>query len=188
MQRIGLALLLVLAVGPGLAAPVPYRLDTAQSVVGFGYSMAGQSAHGTMPVTEADIVLDLEAPQNSRVSATLDAAHAETGLFLVTQAMKGPGVLDTTRYPTITFRSTGVVPAGDGARITGDLTIRDVTRPVTLVARIYRQKGTDPGDRNRLSIHLEGRVGRAAFGAGAFPDLVSDTITLDILTRVDLDR
>lgn len=177
--------LCLLAALPAAADPVPYRLDKAQSVVGFRYTMAGQAGNGTMPVAAADIRLDLEAPANSRVDATLDAAHAQAGVFLATQAMQGQTVLDTRRFPTISFRSTRVIPHGEKAEVRGDLTIRGVTRPVTLTAQVYRQKGTEAGERDKLSIHLSGAVSRAAFGAGGYPDLVADTITLDILTRID---
>ncbi len=184
-NKSALLALALLAATPAAAAPVAYSLDKEHSVVGFGYNMAGQDAHGTMPVAAAQVVLDLDRPANSRVDATIDAAHAQAGLFLATQAMQGATVLDTRNHPTISFHSTRVVPQGDGAQVTGDLTIRGVTRPVTLTARIYRQKGTQAGDRDKLSIHLAGDVSRAAFGAGGYPDVVGDKITLDILTRID---
>jgi polyisoprenoid-binding protein YceI len=182
-----LAFALLLA-GSAAAGPVPYALDQDRSVVGFGYTIAGQPARGTMPVADADVFLDLAAPANSTVSAAIDAAHADAGLFLATQAMKSTTVLDTQHHPTIRFRSTRVIPHGETAEVRGDLTIRGVTRQVTLNARVYRQPGTAAGERDRLSIHLSGDVSRAAFGAGGYPDLVSDTITLDILTRIDRVR
>jgi polyisoprenoid-binding protein YceI len=179
-----LALALFLA-GTAAPEPVPYTLDHDRSVVGFGYTIAGQAAHGTMPVAAADVSLDLAVPANSHVSAAIDAAHADAGLLLATQAMKSTTVLDTQHHPTIRFRSTRVIPHGETAEVLGDLTIRGVTRPVTLNAQVYRQRGTAAGERDKLSIHLSGAVSRAAFGATGYPDLVADTITLDILTRVD---
>lgn len=185
MRSLATATLLVALACPALAAPDAYALDTENSVVGFGYQFSGQTMQGTMPVATADITLDLDAPANSSVSATLNAAEAQAGVFLATQAMRGTSVLDTKAFPTIRFTSTKITPKGDAARVDGMLTIRDVTRPVSLTARIYRQRGTEEGDRSRLSIHLAGAVSRAAFGADGFPDLVADTITLDILTRID---
>lgn len=184
MQALRVAFILACLAVPALAAPERYALDRDNSIVGFGYVFGSNTMQGTMPVATADIVLDLDAPENSSVRTTLDAAQAQAGLLLATQAMRGKSVLNTARHPTITFTSTKVTPSGDTARVDGMLTIRDVTRPITLDATIYRQRGTEAGDRNRLSIHLKGSVSRSAFGAGGFPDLVDDTITLDILTRI----
>ncbi len=183
-MRILTALLLTLLASPSLAAPERYTLDMENSIVGFGYVFGGNTNQGTMPVAGAQITLDLDAPANSEVRATIDAAGAQAGVFLATQAMRGSSVLDTATFPTIRFASTKITPTGDTARVDGMLTIRDVTRPVSLTARIYRQQGTTEGDRSRLSIHLKGSVSRKAFGAGGFPDLVADEITLDILTRI----
>ena len=167
---------------------VALLLDQENSFVGFGYTFTGNPARGTMPVAAARILLDIDNPARSEVAAVLDPTRASAGLFLATSAMKGPQVLDTNRYPTIIFESTRVIPEGRKARIEGRITIRDITRPITLEAQLFRQQGTQPGERDRLSIRLQGAISRAAFGAGGFADLVGDTITLDIIARVDRIR
>jgi polyisoprenoid-binding protein YceI len=95
------------------------------------------------------------------------------------------GHLDAARPPEIVFQSTAVTRNGDGARIAGNITIRGVTRPITLDATIYRQAGTAAGDLSHLSVHLTGRVMRSAFGATGWADMVADEVRLDILARVD---
>ena len=185
-MRVFLLALVSLIALPALAEQVPYRLDRENSIVGFSYLFSGQPTQGTMPVRAADILLDLDRPDQSRVSATLDPTKARAGFLFATQAMKGPEVLDAARFPEIIFQSTRVRPtSGFRAEIDGDITIRDVTRPITLEAEIFRQRGTDAGDDRRLSIHLSGAVSRAAFGADGFPNFVGDTVTLDIVTRID---
>ena len=144
MTRLTLAALLVAA--QALAAPAPYRLDAARSVVGFTYDLAGNAGHGTMPVTSAEMVLDLADPGQSRVTVSLDASGARAGFFLATQAMRGPQGLDTARHPAITFRSTRVTGTLRAARVEGLLTVRGTTRKVTLTAAHYRQRDTDPSD------------------------------------------
>ena len=181
------ALLIGLIALPALAqaAPERYRLDAEGSVVGFTYSFEGATQRGRMPVKSAEILLDLDNVPASRVAVTLDPTRARAGFIFATQAMQGPSLLDTARFPEITFRSTAV--AGDlaGAMVTGDLTVRGITRQVTLAARLYRQQGTEAGERNRLVIRLTGAVSRAAFGATGFPGFVGDRIGLDILARIE---
>jgi polyisoprenoid-binding protein YceI len=182
MHRLILALLL--AATPAASDPVPYRLDTTASVVGFRTSFAGGPITGQMPVTRADLSLDFDTVANSRIEVTLDAARAQASFPFAAQAMKSPDVLDTGQFPSIRFTSRRVRAAGAGATVDGDLTIRGVTRPVRLNAQLYRQKGSAPGDLSRLSIRLTGSVSRAAYGATGWADMVGDTVALDILARI----
>ena len=99
--------------------------------------------------------------------------------------MKGPQVLNTDRFPEIRFRSTSITGDLRGARVTGDLTVRGVTRPVTLNAGLYRQSGTEICDRSRLIVQLTGSISRAAFGADGFPGFVDDEINLNIIARIE---
>ncbi len=64
------------------------------------------------------------------------------------------------------------------------VTIRGVTKPLTLNAVFYRQKGSAPKDLSKLSILLTGSISRAAFGATGYPKLVGDRIDLRILARI----
>jgi polyisoprenoid-binding protein YceI len=181
---VSLTLALVLAATLGIAAPQAYRLETARSSVGFTYAIDGSTAQGTMPVKSADVALDLDNLPQSRVHVTLDAASARAGFIIATQAMKDAKVLNTRRFPEITFRSTTITGDLSGATVTGDLTVRGVTRPVTLTAGLYRQRGTDPRDRRNLLVLLTGEISRAAFGATGYAKMVDDTIGLRILARI----
>jgi len=180
-----LAFLAALAV-TAAAAPVGYALQADKSVVAFetDYGDQGLTIRGRMPVLSADLSIDFDQVSNSHVAVAVDAAHATTSNPLATAAMTGPSVLDTAAHPTIAFESTSVRRAGDGAEITGNLTLRGVTRPVTLNAVIYRQKGTAPGDRSNLSILLTGAISRSAFGASGFAGQVGDEVRLKILARI----
>jgi polyisoprenoid-binding protein YceI len=182
LRRILFALLV--AAFPGHAETVPYRLDSAASVVGFKASFAGGPITGQMPVARADLSLDFDTVANSRIDVTLDAARARASFPFAAQAMKGPDVLDTGQFPTIRFVSRRVRAAGAGATVDGDLTIRGVTRPVRLDAQFYTQRGSAPGDLSRLSIRLTGSVSRAAHGATGWADMVGDSVALDILARI----
>jgi len=172
------------ALSPVGAEAIAYRLDPAASTVGFGYSLNGTPQRGTMPVASADIALDFDRASGSRVQVVLSPDRADAGNPIATEAMRSAGVLDTATHPEIVFASSAIRPAGAGAAVDGRLTIRGVTRAVRLTADIYRPPGSRDGDLSRLTVVLRGAVSRAAFGAGGFPDLVGDTVTLDIVARL----
>ncbi len=178
-----LALLGVLA-GTALAKPVTYRIDTTGSAVAFETDFGVTPITGSMPVDKADLTLDFDAVANSRVDVTLSAKGAKASFPFAAEAMKGPTVLDAVRHPQIRFRSTRVTQSGDGATIRGNLTIRGVTRPVTMNATIFRQQGTAQGDRNRLTVRLTGRINRSDYGATGFAEMVGDEVRLDIRARI----
>ncbi|WP_224380122.1 YceI family protein [Roseovarius carneus] len=185
MRRL-LALLALITWGSVvLAAPADYRLDVARSEVAFGFDLQGIAARGTMPVKAAKMSIDLRDVARSEVEVTLDAAAATAGVIFVTQTMKGPQVLDVGRYPEILFRSTRITGDLSGAVVEGDLTIRGITRPVRLNAGLFRQRGTDVNDLDRLTVQLTGAISRAAFGAGGFAGFVGDRIDLNIMARIE---
>lgn len=179
------AALRVLGARPARAAPARYRLDPARSSVRFEADFGPDRITGDMPVSAAELTLDFADVANSRVAVRLDATRARASFPFAAQALIGPKVLDIRHHPEIGFRSKSVRRAGEGARIAGEMTIRGVTRPVTLDAAIWRQRGTAPGDLSHLTIRLTGRLSRSAFGATGWSDMVGDEVRIDILARID---
>ncbi len=161
-----------------------YALDEQSSTVGFETDFGPDLITGRMPVTRADLTLDFDRVANSRVEVTLDVRSAQASFPFAAQAMKGPKVLDAGSFPEITFASTAVKPSGDGAKVQGNVTIRGVTRPLTLDAVIWRKQGSAEGDLSHLTVRLTGAVNRSEFGAIGWNDLVGDQVRLDILARV----
>lgn len=180
--------LVVLALGGGTAdaRPLRYALEPSQSVVGFVVDIGQSPQKGQMPVTKANLTLDFDRASGSRVDVTLSPAGAEMGLPFATEALKSPEILDTGRFPEIHFESTKVTAEGDRARIDGRITIRGVTRPITLTARIFRPQGSAEGARDALTIRLAGTISRKDFGATGFADMVGDRVTLDIKAHIRL--
>lgn len=169
---------------PAYGGPDRYQLDAARSLVQFTYVFNGTRRTGRMPVKSADLLIDLDNLPASRVIVTLNARRARAGFIFATETMKSRDVLNTAQFPEITFRSTRFSGGLNGATVTGDLTIRDVTRPITLKAGLFRQRGTVAGDRDNLDVLLTGTVSRAAFGAGGFSRQVGDRIGLRIIARI----
>ncbi len=176
--------LLVLA-GPLRAEPVPYRLDAEASRVGFTYMLEGAPASGRFPILDADLIIDMTRLARSHVAVRLDAARAQANLVFATEALTGPAVLDTANHPVIAFRSTAVRATEWGALIDGQVTIRGVTRPMQLEARLFREVGRAARDYDRLQVRLTGGVDRHAFGASGFPGLVAPEIGIEIIAWID---
>lgn len=181
-------LLLAVCLGlgtPSLAAPVDYVLQRDQSRVGFTYTLNNDAVSGTMPVSRADIALDFDRPDNSRVRVAVDASRARAGAPFAGEALKGQSVLWTDRFPEITFRSQSVRRDGQGGAVmTGTLTVRGVTQPQTFTAQLFRPAGQAAGDRSQLTIRLKGSLSRSAFGASGYSSFVGDTVDLDIQASV----
>ncbi|WP_424830791.1 YceI family protein [Ruegeria sp.] len=174
---------------PAQAALIPYVLAPDETSVGFTFQLSGVAQTGTMPIQAADVQVDTQRLQNSRVDVILNVARARTKLPFARGPMLSPSVLDADRFPTIRFTSTRIQlgPAGrisEGAFITGDLTLRGVTRPITLEAGLYRPPGSSSDALDRLSIRLTGALNRHNFGASGFPDLVQDEVGLNIRAEI----
>ena len=170
-------------------APRRYRIAPEEAEIRFIFTANGNAQTGTAPLSRADLRIDPDNLQASTAEVTADISRAKAGIFLVTQALKTPEMLDAARHPTALFRSTGVTlgAAGrisEGAVITGELTLKGTTRPVRFDAAIYRPPGSAPDDLDRLEAHLTGRISRASFGITGFPDMVADTVGLDIRVRI----
>lgn len=181
----GLALLLLSALAQPLAArPLPYVLAPEGSEVAFEIGVGQNPLRGVMPVSRADLTLDFDHAAASRIDVTLDVAGARMALPFATQAMKGAEVLDAARFPEIRFQSLRLRADGSTATVDGNLTIRGVTRPITLAAQIFRPKGSADGDRSALIVRLQGTVSRSAFGASGFADMVGDQVRLDIRAHI----
>lgn len=185
MHRLTLAVSLFLALAaPASAAPRDYVLEPAESSVGFETDFGPDRITGTFTVTRADLTVDFDTVANSKIAVTLDTSKATASFPFAAQAMRGPKVLDSATFPEITFLSNALRKTGEGAQVDGALTIRGVTRPVTLTAAIYRQQGSAEGDLSRLTVRLTGAINRSDYGAVGWNDKVGDQVRLDILARI----
>ena len=174
---------------PAFASPTLYRLDTNASSVGFRFILNGAEQKGTMPVRSAKILIDPDNLGASQVDVSVNVRGARTPLIFATKALVGPSVLNAAQFPVIRFISQSVTLAPDGrlsggAKITGQLTIRGVTRNVTLDANLHRPQGSAPQDLSELQVRLSGLIKRSDFGATGYPDLVRDNVLLDIFAIV----
>jgi len=101
-----------------------------------------------------------EAPS---ISGTVDASTITTFDETRDGHLQAPDFFDTQRYPELRFESTAVEARGDGLIVEGELTIKNITRPVELKGS-YLGAGVDPYGNDRIGIELAGTVDRTEFG------------------------
>src|SRR2546427_326500 len=105
-----------------------------------------------------------EQPERSSVEATINTASIRTHNEQRDNDLRSSNFLEVDKYPTITFKSTGIEPAGpDRYTLTGDLTIKGNTRPVSLAVVKYGEFN-DPNMGHRIGYAAEGKINRRDFG------------------------
>ncbi|HEX7106734.1 MAG TPA: YceI family protein [Acidothermaceae bacterium] len=163
-----------------------YTLDVAHTRLGFVARHAMiTKVRGAFNEFEGKANIDAENPAKSSVSITIEGASIDTRNEQRDAHLRSNDFLDLANYPQITFNSTKVEPqAGDVYRVTGDLTIRGVTKPVTFDLE-FTGSAVDPFGNTRVGLEGSVKINRkdwgvnwnAALEAGGF--LVSEEITLE---------
>jgi len=105
----------------------------------------------------------IEGGESPSISGSVDASTITTFDETRDGHVQSPDFFDTERYPELRFESTAVEMKGDELVVEGDLTIKGITKPVTLEGR-YVGAGVDPYGNDRIGLQLEGTVDRTDFG------------------------
>ena len=164
-----------------LAAPETYNIEGTHTFPTFSYSHMGLSTQiSKFNKTSGTVVLDTAAKTGS-VDVTIDMTSVETGVPVFNGHIQGDGFLDTAKYPTATFKSTKVVFAGDKpVSIEGNLTIKDVTKPVTLKVTNFVTKEHPMLKKAALGADATTVIKRTEFNAGKYAPTVGDEVTINI--------
>ena len=143
-----------------------YQIDSRHAGAHFKVRhMMISNVKGEFSGVTGSIEFDPASPSACRIEANIDAASVSTREPQRDRHLKSADFLDVRRYPTISFRSTSVEPTGNGSyNITGDLTIRDVTRSVTLQVNAVTPEIKDPDGFLRRGAHARTRIERKDFG------------------------
>ena len=141
-----------------------YVLDQAHTTVEFvGRHLMITKVRGRFTDFDGRIVIG-DSPADSSVEVTINAASVNSGDDKRDGHLRSPDFLDVENYPTMTFRSTSVEVDRDGsAKITGDLTVKDVTRPVTLDVE-FDGASPDPWGGQRLGFTATTEIDREDWG------------------------
>lgn len=166
---------------PANAAPETYTIDSGHTFPRFSYSHMGLSTQlSRFSKTTGTVVLDKVAKTGS-VDVVIDMKTVDTGLAVFNGHIQGEDFLDTAKYPTATFKSTKVVFDGDKpTAIEGDLTIKDVTKPVTLKVASYVNTVHPMLKRDAIGADASTVIKRSDFRAGKYAPNVGDEVTISI--------
>jgi polyisoprenoid-binding protein YceI len=141
-----------------------WTIDKAHSTVEFvAKHMMITTVKGRFAEVEGTIVADEENFTDSTVEATMQAASLDTRSEQRDAHLRSPDFLDVENYPEVTFRSTGLRGTKESFQLTGDLTIRGTTRPITLDVT-FEGEGKDPWGGTRASFSARGKFDRRDFG------------------------
>jgi len=117
---------------------------------------------GTFTEFSGTIVVT-DDPTQSSVEFEAKAATVTTGTPDRDNHLRSPDFLDVEQYPLVTFASTGLAPKGNSWKLTGDLTIRGITRPVTF-DMTFEGMGTDPYGNTKAAFTAVGEIERKDWG------------------------
>jgi polyisoprenoid-binding protein YceI len=176
----GLALMAApAAAAPAAAGPV-WSVDRAASKLGFAGAMNGQSFQGVFERWNAEIVFNPNNLAASHVTAVIDTASARTGDQTRDEALPTADWLSVKAFPRATFTSRGFAAAGPGRYVAqGDLTIRNVTRTVTLPFTL-----AIAGDTAKMSASLP--LDRAVFGVGQAQWKTGEAVALRVQVNITI--
>ncbi len=158
-----------------------YVLDAGHSRVVWSLSHRGFSTYsGLLPAAAGTLVLDPATPANSRVEVTLASAAVATADPRFDTRLKGPDFFNAEAFPTIRFASTAVVTTGNTAKVTGEVTLLGVTRPVTLDVTFHKA-GLNPTDKlYHVGFDATGTLTRSDFGLRNGLPAIGDAVSLRI--------
>ena len=173
--------------GHTIPAPGTYVPDPAHSSVEFvGRHLMITKVRGSFRDLSADIHIGAD-PRDSSVEATVQVASIDTGDEKRDGHLLSPDFFDVEKYPTIHFRSTGLEPGLDGTwKLTGDLTVRDVTRPVVLDVE-FLGASPDPWGGQRIGFTATTEVDREDWGLTWNMALESGGVLVGKKVRLELN-
>ncbi|HEX6733410.1 MAG TPA: YceI family protein [Azonexus sp.] len=182
LSTLSAALVLAAAIAtPALAAPETFAVDGTHTFPRFSYSHFGFSTQlSRFDKTSGKVVLD-KAARTGAVDIVIDTRSVNTGYSTFNEHIQGEDFLDTAKYPTATFKSTKVVFDGDQpATIEGNLTLKGVTRPVTLTVSSFKAMPHPMLKKDAIGANAWTVVKRSEFNAGKYAPNVGDDVRIDI--------
>jgi polyisoprenoid-binding protein YceI len=169
-----------------------YAIDASHAQVIFSITHMGLSTfYGRLGKVSGTLSFDVAAPEQSALDVTIDMTSIDTHVPKLDADLTS-SFFNATKYPTATFKATKIVKTGDHTgTVTGDLTIKDVTKPVTL--NVTFNGGRDspiPFQPYRLGFDATATIKRSDFGLTNtfWSGFVSDEITLAIEAELELQK
>jgi polyisoprenoid-binding protein YceI len=185
-QFIGAAAVALCLAVPAAHAAQEFTLDPGHSSVGFkvGHMMVS-TVRGAFQAFEGTVHFDPKNAANSRVDVTIDTASLTTHNEKRDNHLKSPDFFDVENFPTITFKSTRVEKKGDQWIVTGDLTIRDVTKSVELPFTLGGP-AKNPWGNQVIGIQATTRINRTDFGLNWNKALEAGGVLADETVEIEI--
>ena len=172
----------VAAATAAFAAPEKYTLDSSHSQIVFSYNHLGYSTgYGMFSGFAGEIMFDQEDPAKSSVTVSMPVKSMLTGWQERFDHFMSADFFDASDDEMVSFSSTGIEVTGETtAKITGDLTLNGVTKPVVLDA-VLNQLGDHPmAGKPWAGFSATTTLKRTDFGLGMFAPYVSDEVAVEI--------
>jgi polyisoprenoid-binding protein YceI len=165
----------------GSAKADNYKVDPVHSMIIFkaGHFGVG-NIYGRFDTFSGDFVYDAADPTKDSVKLEINTDSVDTNAPDRDKHLKSPDFLNTKQFPTATFKSTAVKRVDDkNYEVTGDFTLRGVTKPVTVAVQVLGS-GTDPQGKTRLGTESTVALKRSDFDVKALLPAVPDEVQLRI--------
>jgi polyisoprenoid-binding protein YceI len=168
-----------------------WAIDPAHSDVGFGIRhLMISNVKGHFTRFEGRIVT-AEDPLDSQVTATIDMTSIDTANAMRDEHLRSAEFFEVDTHPTMSYRSTGIRPDGDGFLMDGELTLKGVTRPVPLKLEIngfgFDPFAPDPVTGARAGFTATGQVNRMDFGISYTGPIPGGGVTLGEQVQIVLE-
>ncbi len=187
------AALLAMPAGDAAAEAQSYQFDKSHTQIRITWNHLGLSEQSLMFTEyEGNVTFDQADVTNSSVEVTIDPASVDSGVARFDDHLRSSDFFDVEAHREITFATTEVVQTGPNAgRMTGDLTIKGITKPVTLDVTL-NYAGEHPlaafnerfAGRQSAGFKATGRVLRSEFDLGRNAPIVSDWVDIEINTEL----
>jgi polyisoprenoid-binding protein YceI len=164
-----------------------WRIDEAQTSIAFTIDAVGfPTTRGHFAHYRGRLLIDFDRPAKSYTTFTVDAASVDVGSPSFNDFVKSAALLNVERFPTMSFASTQVEKVdAHTARVTGNLTLLGMTKPITLMVEV----ATDPGAKGRaVAFVAKGRIQRSDFGMMFGIPLIDDALEITVKTRALSDE
>ena len=184
-KTLSLGLAAAIASSVTLAAPVDYKIDPTHTATVFSWNHFGFSTpSANFTDIQGTIKVDNAKPSNSSVEVTIPLSSVNTNVPALDKEFQEEAWFNAAKYPNITFKSTKVETKDKKHfKITGDLTVKGVTKPVVLDAVLNKQGEHPMAKVPAIGFNATTSFNRSAFGIGNYVPNVGDKITVNITTE-----
>jgi len=158
-----------------------YTVDSGHTQVLFTVDHLGFSTYwGIFGGATGTLTLDPAKPTAATVSIEIPLSGVVTTSDRLNTHLKAPDFFDAAKFPTATFKSTAVAVSGTSAKISGNLTIKGVTKPVVLDAKFHGAGASPMSKAETIGFDATTTVKRSDFGVSYGLPMVSDEVPLKI--------